>query len=84
MDFCGVGYLVIPLHDLLQQVEVLITWNTGFFIRYLDTLVRVDVLLQVEVLVVKTTHRNSGVNYIYNYLSTVMLCTWYNLRKCNL
>ena len=33
--FCGVGYLVIPLYDLLKQVELLVTWNTGFFVRYL-------------------------------------------------
>ena len=34
--FCGVGYLGIPLYDLLQQVvQVLITWNTGFLVGYL-------------------------------------------------
>ena len=32
------------------------------------------VLLQVEVLVVKTTYQNSGVTYVENYLGTVMLC----------
>ena len=33
MDFGGVGYLVIPLYELLQQVaQVLITWNNGFFV----------------------------------------------------
>ena len=31
LNFCGIGYLVIPLYDLLQQVvQVLFTWNTGF------------------------------------------------------
>ena len=35
------------------------------FVRYLVILVcEKMVLLQVEVLVVKTTHRNSGVNYV--------------------
>ena len=36
-------------------------------------------LLQVEVLVVKTTYQNSGVTYVENYLGTVMLFT---IKEC--
>ena len=60
--FCGVGYLVIPLYDLLKQVELLVTWNTGFFVRYLVILwCEYMVLLQVEVLVFIRSCKTSAV-----------------------
>ena len=38
-------------------------------------------VLQVEVLVVKTTYQNIGVTYVEDYLGTVILCTIKESKK---